>query len=67
MKDVPHSQTEEFRYKTQEFIYRRRACCASFDFVDRFDDVGIYLGILADNSSRAIGRSVVMNDNVLGQ
>ena len=35
-----------------------------FGLVDGFDDVGVFLGILTDNGSRPIGRSIIMYDSL---
>ena len=35
-----------------------------FGLVDGLDDVGVFLGVFADDGGRTIGRGVVMNDGL---
>ena len=38
-----------------------------FSFVYGFDDVGVLLGVFADDGGRPIGRGIVMDDGLEGE
>ena len=38
-----------------------------FGLVDGFDDVGVFLGVFADDGGGAVGRGVVMDDGLEGE